>query len=436
MRRKLAEYGLCAVLCPVTIISAAGVANTGTTDTANPTTAGTPDVAPPSMFTFGAFGTLGVVHSDQPLADFTATRVESVGAGHTDPWSASVDSLVGAQGNAQITPQFSAVLQVISEQNSNSSFSPRIEWAFLKYQVTPDFFVRLGRTALDAFLLADSRNVDFTYAWVRPPVELYDLVPSTNSDGIDFNYRFEVGGGSNTVDAAVGYNSYQYPIANSRNTATADSHEQLALVDTFQRGSATFRLTYGQAHITVPTLEPLFDAFREFGPQGVGIADRFDVNDRIVAYYGLSGSYEPGDWFLMAELGRTNYHSALGEATGWYVSSGRRIGKVTPYATYAQTRPNVGTRAAGLDLSGLPPAQAAEAGALNAGLNATLATIASQRTLSLGARFDVTSSIDLKLQWDRTNLGANSEGWLTNVQPGFPFGSSYTLVSATLDFVF
>jgi hypothetical protein len=421
MHRKLAQYGLCAALCPVTIISAA---------------AGAPDMPPPSMFTFGAFGTLGVVHSDQPLADFTSSRVEGEGAGHTRAWSPAVDSIIGAQVDARLTSQLSAVLQIISQQNADSSFSPHVEWAYIKYQLTPDFSVRIGRTAIDAFLLTDSRNIGFANPWVRPPIELYDLVPVTNSDGIDLNYRFAVAGGSNTIDASIGYDHYQYPTSNSQATGSADATQQFSLVDTFQRGSATLRLTYGQAHLTVPAFEPLFDAFREFGPQGVGIADLYDVDDRVIAYYGLSAAYEPGDWFLMAELGRVNFHSVLGETTGWYVSSGHRFDKITPYATYAQSRPNNGTRTPGLDLSVLPPSLAAEAGALNAELNATLANFASQRTLSLGARLDVTSSIDLKLQWDRTNLGADSQGWLNNLQPGFRLGSSFTLVSATLDFVF
>jgi hypothetical protein len=434
MRRKLAPHCLCAVLCPVTIISAAPLADTGSGDTS--TAAGAPVEPPPSMFTFGAFGTLGVVHSDQPLADFTSSRVENAGAGHTRAWSPAVDSLIGAQVDARLTPKFSAVLQLLSQQNADSSFSPHIEWAYLKYQFTPDFSVRLGRTAIDAFLLTDSRNIGFANPWVRPPIELYDLVPVTNSDGIDFNYRFAVAGGSNTIDASIGYDHYQYPTSNSQATGRADAAQQYSLVDTFQRGSATLRVTYGQAHLTVAAFEPLFDAFREFGPQGVGISDLYDVDNRVIAYYGVSAAYEPGAWFLMAELGRVNFHSVLGETTGWYVSSGYRFNRVTPYATYAQTRPNSGSRAAGLDLSELPPPLAAEAGALNTELNATLATFASQRTLSLGARLDVTSSIDLKLQWDRTNLGADSQGWLTNLQPGFQPGSSYTLVSATLDFVF
>jgi hypothetical protein len=419
MCRKLARYVLGAVLYPVAIIAAAAL-----------------DEPPTSMFTFGAFGTLGVVHSDQPLADFTSASVEGVGAGHTHAWSAAVDSLVAAQVGAQITPQFSAVLQVMSEQNADSSFTPHVEWAYVKYQFTPDFSARLGRTDLDVFLLTDSRNIGFAFTFVRPPIELYNLVPATNSDGIGFSYRLPVADGTDTVEASIGHAHYQYPISNSQVTDTADASQLFTLVDAFQRGAATLKLSYGQTRLTVPTLEPLFDAFREFGSQGIDIANRYYSSDRMVRFYGLSAAYEPGDWFLMAELGRVNFNSVLGEATGWYVSSGHRFDKITPYAIYAQTRPNTSTRAPGLDVSALPASQAPAALALNAELNTTLATIASQRTVSLGARLDVASSIDLKLQWDHTNLGENSHGWLSNLQPGFRPGSSLTLVSATLDFVF
>jgi hypothetical protein len=261
-------------------------------------------------------------------------------------------------------------------------------------------------------------------------------VPVTDSDGIDLSYRLAVAGGANTIDATIGHASYHYPLSNSQATATAAADEVLLLADTFQRGAATLRLNYGQSHITVPTLDPLFDAFREFGSQGVGIADRYNVDDCILTFFGLGAAYEPGDWFLMGELGRVHSHSVLGETTGWYVSSGRRFRRVTPYVTYAQVRPNSSIRAPGLNLSALPPSQAPVAATLNAQLDAALATIASQRTFSLGARLDVTSSLDLKLQWDRTNLGANSQGFLTNVQPGFQPGSSLTLFSVTLDFVF
>jgi hypothetical protein len=424
-RLRLPHYGLGVALWAAAINAAATPASSDSRS----------DAAPDSMFTFGGFGTLGVVHSDQSLADFTATRTEESGAGHTRSWSPSVDSLIGGQASAQFTSQFSATLQIIAQQNADSSFTPHVERANIKYQLTPDFALHLGRSALSVFLLTDSRNIGFANPWVRPPVELYNIISLTSSDGIGFSYRFGVAGGTNTIDGSAGHASAKFPLAGSSSTSTATADEQLSLIDTYQHGPTTVRVTYGQSHVTIASLAPLFDGFRQFGPQGIAIADRYDLSGRIVLFYGLGAAYEPGDWFLMAEWGHVDTHSALGEKAGWYVSSGRRFGSVTPYATYAQTTSKTNITDPGLDLATLPPSLAGPAAALNAGLRATLAVIA-DTTISLGARFDVARNIDLKLQADRTRLGPHSQGWLINAQPGFEKGSSYTLVSATVDFVF
>ena len=296
--------------------------------------------------------------------------------------------------------------------------------------------MRVGRTALGLFLVTDSRHIGFTNPWVRPPIELYGLVSVTSNDGLDVSYRLQIGDVRNTFQAAIGQTRYKFPVPNSDADGTADSKKQLSLVDSYEWGPATIRLTYGQAHVTITAFDPLFDAFRQFGPQGAGIADKYDVDDRIVSFFGFSASYEPGDWFAMAEWGRVDTHSVLGTKTGWYTSGGYRFGKVTPFVTYAQVRADTNTSDPGLNLSGLPPALAGTAESLNAELNESLAAIASQSTVSIGARWDIRKSVDLKLQFDRTRLGSNSQGWLTNLQPGFQLGSYLDIISASIDFVF
>ena len=44
-------------------------------------------------------------------------------------------------------------------------------------------------------------------------------------------------------------------------------------------------------------------------------------------------------------------------------------------------------------------------------------------------------NIDLKLQYDRINLGAGSAGTLINVQPGFQRGGTVNLLTIAIDFV-
>jgi hypothetical protein len=84
----------------------------------------------------------------------------------------------------------------------------------------------------------------------------------------------------------------------------------------------------------------------------------------------------------------------------------------------------------------LSPAQAGMAAGLNAALNAILQGIPAQSTVSLGARWDAVKNVDLKVQFDHTRLGADSNGTLINVQRGFQPGGTVNVISATLDFVF
>jgi hypothetical protein len=86
-------------------------------------------------------------------------------------------------------------------------------------------------------------------------------------------------------------------------------------------------------------------------------------------------------------------------------------------------------------VSALAPDLVGPATGLNTTLNEILALAAVQRTISVGSRWDVMRNIDLKLQYDRINLGAGSAGTLINVQPGFQRGGTVNLLTIAIDFV-
>jgi hypothetical protein len=386
------------------------------------------------MFSIDGFGTFGVVHSSEDNAEFTGSPFTPTGAGYGHSWSAAVDSLVGVQLTANLTSKLSAVLQVIAEQNYDDTYSPHLEWANLKYQFTPDFDVRIGRTALPVFMFTDSRNVSYATPWVRLPVELYDLVGVTSNDGVDGTYRTRVGAGTNTVQLTAGGSDTRYPSIDG----TADAHGRgLRLInDMFEEGFATVRLTYGRARVTLAQFDPLIDAFRQFGPQGVSIASKYEIDNRLVEFVGIGAGYDPGRWFVIGEIGHFVTHSILGDNTGWYVSGGPRLGKLTPYVTVAARKVESNRSDPGLTVAAFPPYLAGEATELNAALNAGLGSIAVQRTISAGVRWDFMKDLDGKLQVDHTRNGAGSPGILFDLQPGFKPGGTVNLISATLDFVF
>jgi len=200
----------------------------------------------PSMFSFSGFGTLGVVHSSEDRADFTSSLLQPKGAGYSREWSPQVDSRIGAQVTAALTPQLSAIVQVVSEQNYDDTFAPHVEWANIKYQFTADTSVRLGRILVPVFMDSDTRKVGYSSPRVRPPVEIYDLMPLTSSDGVDGSYRMHLGDVVNTVVGTYGRADVRSP-----SRGTADARQAWAISDTAEYGAATFHISYLHARMTL-----------------------------------------------------------------------------------------------------------------------------------------------------------------------------------------
>jgi len=57
-------------------------------------------------------------------------------------------------------------------------------------------------------------------------------------------------------------------------------------------------------------------------------------------------------------------------------------------------------------------------------------------TVTLGCRWDFMKNTDLKLQYEHISLDPGSSGLLINLQPGYRTGSSFNVISATVDWVF
>jgi hypothetical protein len=382
-------------------------------------------------WSFGGFGTVGVVHADTRQADYSSTVLKASGAGYSRPWSFDVDSRLGAQLDVKLDARWSAVLQVISEQSVDNSYAPVVEWANIKYQATPDLSVRVGRIALPLLLSADARKAAYAFPSVRTPVELYGAIPISNSDGIDVNYRWNVGRVKNMTQAMLGNSRFKVI-----NGPPAEGRAMVGLSNISSYGALTACASVLTLDLRFDAARPLFDGFRQFGPQGIALADKYDADQKRVNVVGIGASYDPGNWFATAELARVRIKSFLGDRTGLYVSTGYRVGNLTPYVTYARARDNSDRSDPGLSLTGLAPATAGAATMLNAGLHQLLGTVAIQRSLIAGLRWDVARNMALKLQYDRVLPQGGAAGTLINVQPGFRSGVTVNVVSAALDFVY
>jgi hypothetical protein len=348
--------------------------------------AGNPTV--PS-WSISGFGTLGVVHSSDNQADVVGSPFQPKGAGFTNSWSATPDSKLGLQLNLDLTDRWSAVLQAVSQYQRNGTYTPDLEWANIKYQLTPNLSVRAGRIATPTFFDSDSLNVGYALPFERVPPEVYSQLPITNSDGVDSTYRFRVGDLTDTVQVFFGRFTLNLPADGFYRT-----HNLLGAVETIEYEAVTLRLSYQQLK---------YDW--NFG--GVGGVELHGDQQKILA---AGASYDPGQWYVTGEWARAP-DEAFGLFYAWYVTGGYRIAKFTPYLRYATaSMSRVGS-------VGLPP-------------------FIDQDTVSAGLRWDFWKNLDLKLQLDHTERHGGLNADYVNQQSGFTPAGAISVFTVTVDFVF
>jgi hypothetical protein len=389
------------------------------------------DTVSRTSWSLRGFGSAGVAYSSFTDGDYNSSLLKSTGVGYSHRISADVDSRLGAQLAVKAGKQWSAVLQVVSEQRIDGSYKPAVEWANIKYEIYPDVSLRFGRIALPMFLAADYRKVGYAYPWARTPVEVYGAIPFSNSDGVDATWRWSSGALKNVTHGFIGRTEVVAP-----GNTHLKARELAGISNTAAIGAATFRVSMLTTELTMTELDGYFDGLRQFSAQGAALAGHYGVDHKRASAVSIGASYDPGDWFAMGELGRMNSRSFIGATTGLYASAGYRFGDFTPYVSYARVRSTSGTDEPGLDLAGLPPAAAATGAGLNAYLGWLLTTIPAQRTLSVGMRWDCATDVAFKLQVDRITPMGGSRGTFVNLQPGFRSGRGVNVASAVLDFVF
>ncbi|MBU1425958.1 MAG: hypothetical protein KJ681_10110 [Gammaproteobacteria bacterium] len=346
------------------------------------------------MFHFGGFGSLGVSHSNLNQGDYVLDSSMPKGVGRSSDWWAGNNSRAAAHVTADFTPEITAILQIDTEYRTDGSYAPEVEWLNVKYALTPNAYIRIGRIALPTFMDSEYHDVGYSYVWVNPPVDLYHQLSIPGSDGIDVTYRSVIGEAGNTFKANYGTNKLERP--NSETT----SKDMWGLFDTFEYGPATFHISY--QHRKTSTLSYL-----------TGTSGEWTQNSDL----SVGASYDPGEWFVISEWMQRRSTTKIG---AMYVSGGYRIDKFTPYLLYSQNSPG------SFYAYSTPPTASARVRANR-----------SQSTISLGVRWDFMRNYDFKLQYDQVKLSDDSNGYLVNVPAGVNlYGNKFHVISAVVDFVF
>ena len=115
------------------------------------------------QFSFRGFGTLGFVSTNTGQAEYATSMLQPGGAKKKPDFG--VDSLLAGQIDARFTKALSFV--GVANRTADDDFVPHVEWAFVRYAITPNLSVRGGILAMPIFLQSDSRLVGFANPDIR-----------------------------------------------------------------------------------------------------------------------------------------------------------------------------------------------------------------------------------------------------------------------------
>lgn len=385
---------------------------------------------PGSIWRFNAYGTLGTAYSTDKRADYIPSSMKGSGAGRSHNPDFGTDSRLAAQISATPNDRLSAVVQVVFERQKDSNYKPDVEWANIQYQLTPELKVRIGRIALGTYMVSNHRKVGQTLPWIRPPADFYYLVGVTNSDGIDFAYRRQIGRFNYTAEFNYGY----HPMSQFEGELMADNIT--SLTQRIEHGPLTLHTSYSRIKLRYggDFYNDLWGSFESFGSPGTNVRNRYDADGKWATFITAGLKYDHRDWFIMSEWGSGDSRSDFGRRAGWYISAGYRFDRFIPYLTYARATGEF-NRVRGLDSSLYPAALSPTISQLNNFLELVQqGTTPRQKTLSGGLRWDIRPNVSAKVQLDHVATDNRNLGLFRNLEPGYrPSGAN--VLSMSVDFV-
>ncbi|NMG01996.1 hypothetical protein [Azoarcus taiwanensis] len=365
---------------------------------------------------FSGFGTLGAVKTDDDKVYFnhparTRTRPSRIDVG--------ADSSLNVQVIRRFTTNTSATVQVSIADRHGREYRPRVNWAFISHDLTPGLTLRGGRLRAPFFMLSDSMDVNYAHIWMRPPVEVYGLNPFNEVVGLDMLYRRRVGPGGLHLEVQpfLGAEStIRFPQGSGRLNRMAGLSLGL------EGSGLQFRIGHAQGRLAIRYGDPLHSMVELAAPS---VAPQLSGRDATARFTSIGAQWEGDRLHLSGEIARRQVDRFVTSSTGWHVTAGYRSGNITPFVTYAENKRD---RSVAPRYPSSPLLEAYRASRSNA-----------QRSLSVGARWDVGPDIAVKAQWTRTKVRRKAWGafFPANDRSGItPSGRRLDTLGLSMDIVF
>lgn len=268
---------------------------------------------------FASFVAGQVLDEDELPPDGSSSAGEYLS--YDDRLSFQPDSRYGIQFRGDLSDGLSIMGQLIGR--ADKSYEAKFSWAFVSYDVSDNFNVKIGRSRLSQHIFSDFLDVGFAYHWITPPSEVY--IPAiqdfANLDGVNLNYTLRWGDVSLKSIAMVG--------RNDANLLTSAADIDVEFANYYTLTEVLEISDWLKLHVSRSEASATMN--------GVAGPLTFSIEDKKYWTNGFGASVDFNSWFLVSEYASYEIKDSLERQDSWYVSGGIRIGKSTLHATHGKS---------------------------------------------------------------------------------------------------
>ncbi|MFQ3231910.1 hypothetical protein [Reinekea sp.] len=251
------------------------------------------------------------VGAGMTLKDGQEFTTDPVNAGkYTNELSIKPDTMVALQTLSQVNDRLSATAQLVGF--AGTDFDVNFEWAYMNYELTNDISVKAGRIRMPVFSYSSSLDLGYSYTWIRPPVEVYNVF-LTSLEGISVDYNLLLGDWYTTASVYYGETS-----------GTDPETQSLVEFESILGGS----LTLNNGNLTLRGSASVDD---DVTALRTGTTTPIDLP---LGFYSASALYDNGTFLVNSEYTFTDFRNDLNNnETAWFATTGMRVGSFTPHFT-------------------------------------------------------------------------------------------------------
>ncbi len=354
---------------------------------------------------FSGFGTIAASYNSSRQFDYVRDLLQSNGVGKRKQLDFGLDSLAGLQVTGRWSDQLETTVQAVLHRGEKD-LQTDLTWGFIKYRPQDDIDLRFGRLGFDVYPLADSRNVAYSYIWLRPPVEYFGELIVSYIDGADAVFQY-----------AHGNNQVKFKVyaGNARERMLAAAPDIFFSIDgshiwgthvEYQSPSWLARIGYSELKFNseFPSLQGLLStlqsrALAQFGPAANALANHLSFKDKKIQYLSAGIVYDEGPMQAQFMLGRLKSQTlGFNSNLAAFVTIAYRIQSWTPYLSIAKVRPLHSEP----PVTGLAVGTNPLIGQLETRVqNYLRSTRNEQQSISLGWKYSVSQQSDVRLQIDK-----------------------------------